>query len=105
MKKTINISLDFSDTPGGRNYTDGPFTGEEFRDKFLAPLFEDKKDNDEIVIIMDGVALGFPISFLEEAFGGTARVYGNARTEQRIKVISNEDPLLIDQIKKIIREA
>ena len=67
--KTIRIAVDFSDTPGGRHYSDGPFTGEEFREKCIEPIFRALKKGEKLLIDFDG-AYGYPTSFLEEAFGG-----------------------------------
>lgn len=64
----ISLADDFSVYPGGRYLSDGPFSGEEFRNKII-PLFQ---INDAVVIDLDGVR-GHPASFLEEAFGGLLR--------------------------------
>ena len=95
---TINISRDYTTTPGSRYKADGPFSGEEFREKFLEPHFTDTNANYKIVIIMDGTE-GYATSFLEEAFGGLARKYGNERCLKRLEFVSEEDRLLIDEIK------
>lgn len=70
-EKVINIATDFSQFPGGRFRTDGPHSGEEFRDDILAPAL---KSGDTVRLILDGVA-GLPSSFREEAFGGLVRKY------------------------------
>lgn len=67
--KTISIAKDFSVFPGGRIPDDGPFSGEEFRDKFLMPIFS---GSEKVVIDFDNVR-GYGSSFLEEAFGGLLR--------------------------------
>lgn len=103
MATIINIANDFSDTPGGRYRSDGPFSGEEFREKFLEPLFKDSSNAEEIRIVFDG-ALGYAISFLEEAFGGIARKYGKNTTLKRLVFVSNEDPLLCDEILELIKD-
>lgn len=69
--KTINIATDFSDVPGGRFRADGPFNGQDFRDKFLAPAL---RNDNGATVILDGTE-GFGSSFLEEAFGGLVRHY------------------------------
>ena len=69
MKKIISIADDFSVYPGGRTPEDGPFSGEEFRNKFLVPALKSKES---VVIDFDGVR-GYGSSFLEEAFGGLVR--------------------------------
>jgi hypothetical protein len=65
----IKVSTEFSRTPGGRYYTDGPASGEQFREEFLLPAL---RAHDNITIDLDG-ARGYPSSFLEEAFGGAVR--------------------------------
>lgn len=66
---TVRIASDFSRHPAGRFVTDGPFSGEAFRRKFLEPNLGKSQ---EIIIEMDG-ARGYGSSFLEEAFGGLVR--------------------------------
>lgn len=100
MEKRINISRDFSDTPGARHPSDGPYSGEEFRNSLLEPLIEDEAV-DNIIIVLDGVE-GYATSFLEEAFGGLARKYGKAICLKKLKFISNEDEILIDEIIEYI---
>lgn len=35
MLMIINIAIEYSRTPGARYISDGPFSGEDFRDNFL----------------------------------------------------------------------
>lgn len=104
MEHMINILKDFTSTPGARYKSDGDFSGEEFREKFLEPFFEDPKDESKIKIILDGTE-GYATSFLEEAFGGLARKYGKDRCLKKIDFISEEDSLLIEEIKDYILHA
>lgn len=67
--RTISIAKDFSVFPGGRVPEDGPFSGQEFRDKFLLPIFS---GTEKVEIDFDNVR-GYGSSFLEEAFGGLLR--------------------------------
>jgi len=70
----INIAKDFTDSPGGRLISQGPDSGELFRQNFLEKHFNET--NDEIIEIdLDGV-FGYPPSFLEETFGGLVRLFG-----------------------------
>ena len=74
-KCVINIAGDYTKTPGGRYIDDGDFSGQDFREKFLEPIVVKAKTNNNIAsvkIIFDG-GFGYPVSFLEEAFGGLAR--------------------------------
>ena len=97
----VFIATDFSDTPGARYCSDGPFSGEEFREKMLMPLFEDELDNGKILIDLDG-AEGYPPSFLEEAFGGLARIVGTERVKERISFQSTEFDYMISEIDEFI---
>jgi len=99
--KIINIARDFSDAPGARYYDDGPYSGQEFREKVLEPAF---KDNEKITVILDGTE-GYATSFLEESFGGLARKYGANQVREKIEFVSEEDPLLVDEIIGYIEEA
>jgi len=98
---TIRVANDFTDTPGGRYITDGDFSGEEFRIKYLEPRLE---KCDKITVVMDG-AYGYATSFLEEAFGGLARIHGEQAVLSKLDIVSNEDPILLDRIKLYIKQA
>jgi hypothetical protein len=100
--KTLNIAKDYTSTPGGRFKVDGQNSGEEFRLRYLDPLFSDANSREIITIILDG-SYGYPTSFLEEAFGGLARKYGATLVEERLKFISNEEPALVEEIYSYIR--
>jgi hypothetical protein len=100
----INIAQDYTDTPGFRYRKQGSFSGEEFREKYLEPYFKDPSDIRKIRVIFDGTA-GYPTSFLEEAFGGLVRIYGYTNTTRRLEFVSDEDAVLIADIKKYMREA
>lgn len=101
---TINISKDYSSTPGARFRTDGPFSGEEFREKFLEKYFTDPCNQEKITIILDGTS-GYGTSFLEEAFGGLARKFSKKQCLDKLEFVSNEEPLLIEEIKQYIADA
>lgn len=72
VDRTIDIAKDFSRFPSGRFRSDGPHSGEEFRDDLLAPALQ---TGDNVILVLDGVA-GLPSSFREEAFGGLVRKHG-----------------------------
>jgi hypothetical protein len=65
----INFVNDFTKYPSGRYNSDGPFSGEKFREEFLVPKL---KKCDKVIVNIDGI-MGFGSSFLEEAFGGLIR--------------------------------
>lgn len=100
-----NISKQFTKIPGGRYVTDGKFSGEEFRETVLVNLLEEAIEKDEIVTIdLDGT-YGYPSSFLEESFGGLARLYGKDKVCKYFSIISNDDPLQIERIKNYVEHA
>lgn len=100
--KTIDILKDFSVTPGARYITDGPFSGEDFRNRFLGSHFSDPSADYKLKIILDGTE-GYATSFLEEAFGGLARKYGVQRCMDRLEFVSEEEEFLPAEIESYIR--
>lgn len=69
----IEIGRDFSRTPGGRLISDGPDSGQLFRERKLVPALHDAvASGDKVVVVLDGPR-GYLSSFLEEAFGGLIR--------------------------------
>jgi STAS-like domain of unknown function (DUF4325) len=82
MIKTISIASDFSRSPAGRYRTDGPYSGEEFRESVLWPALQ---SNDSVAVDFTGVR-GFGSSFLEEAFGGLVRARGMTLEQVRSRV-------------------
>jgi hypothetical protein len=94
---TITIAKDFSSTPGARHRSDGLYSGEDFRERLLEPHFKDPKATEEVTVVLDGTE-GYASSFLEEAFGGLARIYGTEVCKERLVFVSTEDELLEDEI-------
>ena len=90
---TIEIGKDFSRTPGGRYISDGPFSGELFRDRLLVPaLRKARQSGQRVVVLLDGTR-GYLSSFLEEAFGGLVRMSGFSHDElRRLLEIKSIDP-------------
>lgn len=65
----LNVK-DWSQTPGGRYRSDGPWSAQEYREDVLEPAFRDGWQRGEApFVVLDGCA-GFTASWLEEAFGG-----------------------------------
>lgn len=101
----IDIYKDFSNTPGGRFINEGNYSGEEFRESFLLPAYEQcEQDNEKLVINFDN-CFGFATSFLEEAFGGLVRVHKKKSVLKHIDIISNDDETIPDLITKYIKAA
>jgi hypothetical protein len=83
---TLRVA-DHTRTPGGRYSSDGPFSGEWFRETILRPALEKAvRDGDRISVELDGTS-GYGASFLEEAFGGLVR-NGAFRREQLQSILT-----------------
>jgi hypothetical protein len=101
----ITIKDDFTATPGARKRVDGPFSGEEFRERFLEPYFDsDRENRNGLIIDMDGTE-GYAGSFIDEAFGGIARKVGTDIVLNSCLFLSEEDPALLEEIVGCIRGA
>ena len=68
---TIDLAKDFSPFPGGRLKRNGPFSGEEFRERLLVPaLKRASAAHDQVIVTLSDPLAGLPGSFADEAFGG-----------------------------------
>ncbi|WP_462282192.1 STAS-like domain-containing protein [Ruminococcus champanellensis] len=102
---TINICRDFTETPGARYKSEGEFSGEEFRDDLLKHKYlEARARNEKLIIELDG-GYGYATSFLEEAFGGLARMYPQNEVLDTLSFVSNDEPSLIKEINEYIIHA
>ena len=72
--RTINIARDFSKNPGARTRVQGPNSGQEFRQRFLEPLYTENP-NEPVLIQLDGLS-GLPPSFVYGAFYELAKWIG-----------------------------
>lgn len=106
MKKLLlNVLSEFSRTPGPRLISEGNFSGELFLRDYLAPKFQEALNrNMTLCVNLDGGG-GYATSFLEEAFGGLARMYGTDEVLRHIEYITEDEPYLEDDIKTYIEEA
>lgn len=106
----IKVAEEYTDTPGARYYEQGPFPGEEFRDKLLYPKYNEAiKSKDELIVDLDG-GYGYGSSFLEEAFGGLVRRLKKENKDYKqplkiIKIISNDESSWINKINGYIEDA
>jgi hypothetical protein len=65
----ISVAQAFSPYPAGRFRTDGPYSGEAFREDILVPAL---RTGEAVTVHLSGTS-GYGSSFLEEAFGGLVR--------------------------------
>lgn len=100
--QNISVASDFSRYPAGRYKTDGPDSGERFREDVLLPLL---RSGEKFVIRLDGT-LGYGSSFLEEAFGGLVRVHTiPPSTIRQFATFVSSDMSLVREIWKYIDDA
>ncbi len=104
----INIARDFYPRPAGRFSADGAYTGQAFREHFLAPMLKElqRYSGSHLIIDFDGVTMAGS-SFLEEAFGGLVR-NGNFSKDFLHNVLiikSPRRPIIERKIKTYIDEA
>lgn len=98
------ITEQFTNKPGGRYKSDGPLSGEEFRENELKRLIAEN-DGKKIMLDFDG-GYGYGNSFLEESFGGLVR---EGISKEKILATfdfkSDEEPSLINKVQRYINEA
>ncbi|MGJ8674040.1 STAS-like domain-containing protein [Rubritalea sp.] len=78
--KKLKIS-NFSKYPGGRIPSEGPFSGEEYREKFFEPALN---TSDVVEVNMCGLSILLP-SFVDEAFGPACARLGEQKFRERVK--------------------
>jgi hypothetical protein len=104
-KLELNITKEFTATPGPRKRSEGEFSGEQFLEELLKPRFvQASKSGAVLHVVLDGAA-GYPTSFLEEAFGGLAREFGSDKVDKNIELECRDEPYQEDEIRRYIREA
>jgi len=93
--KTINYKFaeEYTPYPGGRFIRLGDFSGEDFREKVLIPVFE---NNNKIIIDATGVKTSFSPSFLDEAFGEVAK-----KSRGRLMMATPNDPTSLEAVGRI----
>lgn len=96
MLHEIHLARDFSKFPAGRFRSDGPHSGERFREELLVPAL---RGNMQVTVSLDGT-MGYSSSFLEEAFGGLILKSGFLvkNLHKQLVVFSANDPSLVKEI-------
>ena len=94
----FNVAKEFAECPGGRHKSDGPHSAEELREDHLVPLLAKGR----VEIRMDGV-MGYPASFLEEAFGGLVRKLG-VGVGDRISFVAHDLPDAAQEARQFMDE-
>ena len=103
--RSIIISRDFSETPGGRYIKEGAFSGEAFRKEILRPKYDEAIEKDEKLFIDFDNCYGFASSFLEESFGGLVRDTKSVKIKDILEIKSEDRDDIKDWIYKYIDKA
>ena len=102
---TLDIGKEFSRFPDARHRQDGRSSGEQFLHGLLAPKYSEAKERRvKLIVDLDGPE-GYGTSFLEESFGGLARLYPDDDILQTLVFHSTRESYLVEDIKKYIAEA
>lgn len=98
----LNIAKDYSRIVLGRWRRLGPFSGEDFYETMLLPMYCDAvKKGVQLEIELDGTK-GYPSSFLDQSFGELAREKGVDNVRSVIVFHANVFQWVIKYIKEEI---
>ena len=101
--KTIKVAREFSSEPAGRYLSDGPNSGQRFRDNYLVPAL--REEADKVVVDLNDLE-GYGSSFLDEAFGGLVRKANFSSEQLHTKLeLQAADPALVQEIWSYIDDA
>ena len=92
---------DFSTTPGGGYRSQGPHSGEEFREEHLKPALDSAEHGGwHVDVDMRGTEFGASVGFLKEAFGGLVRERGREAIAGRLRITGDKcvDPTEIERL-------
>ncbi len=104
IKDKIIVWKDFSDNPGARYRTDGPFSGQQFLEEHLEPKFDKAVEGNYILVIdLDGV-WGYPSSFVSGSFGKLSLKHGSEKVLKHIKFKSEQSALRLEKIVNEIKK-
>lgn len=96
--KTIKLS-DYTDAPGGRFISDGPYSGEWFVRDVIKPAYKDEP----IELNFDGL-YGITISFINQMVFELAKLIGVPKVKENIKIVCNDDPEIISCFYEYLAE-
>ncbi|WP_345854215.1 STAS-like domain-containing protein [Shewanella algae] len=102
----LNIAKDFSPNPFGRYESDGPNSGERFREILQRKLEEAIRRNEHLHVELDDVPIGLGSSFLDESFAGliNQNIF-DATVLHKYLIIDTEFPSYETEIWSYIDEA
>jgi hypothetical protein len=86
----ISVAKNFSRFPAGIKKTDGPYSGEVFREMLTEAL-----RLSSVSVLMDGT-MGFSSSFLKEAFGGLLTDFTAKDLHERLLLTASDKSLITE---------
>ena len=102
------VAREFTQCPGPRKRSEGLGSGQEFLEDYLVPLFREQmrvwKRNWHVKVDLDGVA-GYTMGWLEEVFGGLARMFGSELVLRHVGIRCYDEPYLRFEIWHFIKSA
>ncbi|BCV49593.1 hypothetical protein TUM17382_22860 [Shewanella algae] len=102
----LNLAKDFSPNPFGRYKSDGPNSGERFRELLVSKLNQCQQEHDVLQVYIDDVNIGIGSSFLDESFAGLVfKGYFSYNQLKYLLKIITEDTSYSDEIWSYIKEA
>lgn len=89
----LNIGEEFSKDPAGRYYSDGPASGEQFREEVLKPRLQQLEGKEKLVIVLDDDVDSYGSSFLSEGFAAMVK-FGYVEAEELLEKLEfrHSDP-------------
>lgn len=85
MIDDYHVATEFHRNLGGRFRSDGPWSGEEFREDYLSEALSKAISVGRILRVDFDGATGMPTSFIEEAFAGLMRRAQGAFTPTQVQ--------------------
>ena len=99
----VRIADEYTTLPGPRYREQGAHSGEQLRDDLLQPrLKEAMRGRRTLIVDLRGTTCGYPIGFLEEAFGGLARNVAGAAEHMHMV---DDNPETMREIVQLMRDA
>ena len=97
----VHVANEYTQLPGGRYPRQGADSGEGLREDLLIPRFDEAQRRYRTLLVdLRGVRYGYPIGFLEEAFGGLARARPAAVGHIHVVDDDNESAALALQLMR-----
>lgn len=102
----LNLAKDFSPSPFGRYKSDGPHSGERFREILKEKLNLCQATDDKLHVYIDDVDIGIGSSFLDEGFAGLVfKGYFKVNELRKLLTIETEDDSYRQEIWTYIEDA